>query len=134
MVTQNQASFDHVSRALAAQGRPSFVEDTAEGTCLYRGPNGLRCAAGHCFEGVAGVDFMEDKYCTESRIAALLNAAGHNPLFVREMQRIHDDCARLAGGEPSLWLHQWARGMRRLAGREGLSTVVLDAALRARED
>jgi hypothetical protein len=134
MSAENQATFDHVSLSLAKQGRPSADVTPEEVRCLYRAPNGDRCAAGHCFEGTAGIDFQEDSFCTNERIAVLLAAAGHNPLFVREMQRVHDNAARMSGGEPVRWLQEWAKGMRRLATRENLSTAVLDAALAGKVD
>ena len=40
----DQSAYDHVCACLAIQGRRS----TSDNTCLYRGPNGLRCAVGHC--------------------------------------------------------------------------------------
>lgn len=42
-----QEAFDHIVKAVVKQGRPSV---TAAGTCMYRGPEGLKCAAGHLLE------------------------------------------------------------------------------------
>ena len=61
-----QEIYDTVARALLAQGRPSICK---YGRCLYRGPDGLKCAIGHLipdenydpkFEGLGIDNFFYD--------------------------------------------------------------------------
>ena len=118
-----------VAVALVKQGRPSVERCGASGyRCLYRGPEGTRCAAGHLFEGVLGEDFAEGGSCLEDKIASLLRAAGHDPDFAGHLQRVHDGCAGSAD-----WLREWATEMRNAACTYNLSTAALDAALAARQ-
>lgn len=128
---KNQRSFDMAAVALVKQGKPSGVMEADDGfQCLYRGPEGTRCAAGWLFEGEAGVDFEEEDRCTQPLTAALLESNGHNVNFVAELQEAHDIPA--VNSPTASWLSDWESRMRKIAATYVLSTAVLDAALAAR--
>ena len=113
MPTQQQ-TFDTVVAHLRKQGRKA-ANDT--GTCLYRAPNGDRCAAG-CL--VADEDYIEE---WEGNIVATFNGCapllepnpvgqylldlGHDLELVYELQSIHDK------HDPEDWEEKWQTLARR---------------------
>jgi hypothetical protein len=130
-----QETFDIVARALAAQGRPSRQEgpdSPAGGRCAYRGDGGTKCAAGWLIPDDVYSPDMEGHFATSPEIADVLAAEGHDYHLAEDLQDAHDAASaeNRATGQP--WLPGWADRMRRLAGRQGLSTAVLYEALAAR--
>lgn len=90
----NQETFDTVVTALRKQEKPSVNEI---GECMYRGPNGLKCAAGHLipddkynpeFEGIA---------ITEWDIGPILKEQGYDIRLVEELQDAHDSSSNYYG-------------------------------------
>lgn len=88
----NQEIFDIVARHLLKQGAKS--EDTE--TCLYRGPNGLKCAVGvlipdayylPAMEG-RGVDTFMDRFHEAGKASGIT----HESLpLLRKLQACHDE-------------------------------------------
>lgn len=103
-----QKIFNKVVRALAGQGFQRSISNT-DGTCLYRGPNGLKCAAGHLisdkdynpdFEGLACFhhpslpDLPNAKASCADIGRAMRRSSGILPRqakFVYELQKAHDN-------------------------------------------
>jgi hypothetical protein len=110
-----QAAFDKVARHLLKQNARSTNETTGE--CLYRGPNGLRCAIGALIpEGVAVVP--------EIGISGLLDEppfrdlfAGLDENFLGSLQEVHDEVP-VAG---------WRESLAGVAAEFNLSPAVLEA-------
>lgn len=103
-----QEIFDQVKNHLLTQNKASMREG---GTCVYRGPNGLKCAAG-CLIG-------DDEYLPEMDRAygtTWLALAGRGLVpqehkdFIIELQNVHDDWS------PSSWPDK----LNKLAGKKGL--------------
>ena len=86
-----QQVFDHVVNHLRAQ---KFRSIGADGTCFYRGEDGLKCAAGALIadtEYHPEMDMPEDGYGTSwvNLVARGLVPDAHQKL-IRELQLIHD--------------------------------------------
>lgn len=105
-----QEIFDTVAVHLMTQVHRS--EDKAHEECLYRGPDGLKCAAGALIpdddysSGVEGlpvisVPYFENAYCV---------------VLIESLQRCHDNI------EPVDWLKR----LEEVAAERGLSPAVLD--------
>lgn len=79
-----QEIFDLAFNGLRAQG---FRQSAEEGGCLYRGPDGLKCAIGHC---IADSDYRS--HFEGERKDAFEAAGVSGPLFAFacELQRAHD--------------------------------------------
>lgn len=84
-----QTMFNTAVRGLAAQGRKS---ERAEGACLYRGPNGTKCAIGML---IADEDYRPVFEGCNPLANEIRKAAGIRPedtLFACELQsQLHDD-------------------------------------------
>ncbi len=88
----NQEVFDFVVNALRKQGCKS---EDSEG-CLYRGPNGTKCAAGHLIpnedyrRSFEGKTSYYNDMGVQSAPAVYLHDAGYNCDLVTALQGIHD--------------------------------------------
>lgn len=115
---ENQEIFDTVVAHLRKQGCKS-VKLAADGgpaygiegiSCLYRGPNGLMCAAG-CL--IADEDYspeMEDISANRGILQDYFEEMGCDTYFIRKLQIIHDEeCVQ-----------DWEDEFERLAQRYGL--------------
>jgi len=98
----NQQAFDIMVQHLRKQGQKS--RNNGFGTCLYRGPDGLKCAIGALIPDVVYRKEMEgqaiDRLLINERdrfpqLCKLFE--GVNELLLAEMQDIHDF------NEPSQW-------------------------------
>lgn len=84
-----QETFDIVVKNLRRQN----AQSEEDGSCMYRGPNGLRCAAGWLIP--------DDKYkedfegCSVNSINVELDEVilgeGHDLFLARELQNVHDN-------------------------------------------
>ena len=86
----NQEMFDFVCRRLAAQKERSMAVG-GDRKCLYRGPNGLRCAIGHCMtddEYRASWDRRGTSSSMVKEHVSLLRDM--DPIFLSGLQFAHD--------------------------------------------
>ena len=84
-----QELFDFVVAAIVKQGRPSVGDNDR---CLYRGPDGLKCAAGHVIpDSIYSPVEMENQGIEVLVSQRLLpeNLIRHAPLL-EKLQRCHD--------------------------------------------
>ncbi len=84
-----QEAFETMVRHLRKQGKKSR---NAMGACLYRGPNGLRCAVGCLIPDDQYTRSIEGKPADfAARDVPALSDIG--PALLCEMQSVHDDLA-----------------------------------------
>lgn len=105
-----QAIFDKVATHLLTQKKKS--RDPKIKTCLYRGPNGLKCAVG-CLLRDDEITMKENDYTVWS--LKLPNTLLGQEYFLRELQIIHDT------NKPSKWINK----LSLLATKECLNKDVL---------
>jgi hypothetical protein len=87
-LSQNQKTFNKVARHLLKQKQKSVVANSTR--CLYRGPNGLRCAIGCLIPNRLYNESMEDKCADHFEISPILQQLGHDSYFCDRLQTIHD--------------------------------------------
>ena len=107
-----QAFFDFTVNAVRAQRVPSMNCDTM--TCFYRGPNGLKCAAGH---SITDEEYLPEM---ESRLVYQLNLPRTHVLVRHEdlaasLQKAHDESARASGEEEAVFLSRFEQMVERIA-------------------
>ena len=91
-------TFEYVLRRINEQGKPSMND---EDQCMYRGPDGLKCAAGHLIPDDEYDERMEGK-------SALFVLSGHKHLqLIMRMQNAHD----VASITPDSFLEDFNRRM-----------------------
>lgn len=115
-----QEIFNTVARHLLTQGEKSMVGDKElyGEMCVYRGPRGLKCAAGVLMTDEEAAECGE-QWAWHSAITAaqleVVNRIGHSGL-VAQLQRVHDNA------DPGYWKGE----LREVAAQFGLSAAVLD--------
>jgi hypothetical protein len=97
-----QEIFDFVNDAITKQGVPSF--DSELGDCAYRGPNGLKCAAGWLLDDADYDRELEGKGAADMcnavgfRVGEAVHAYANIITIKRELlqrlQSAHDNAAR----------------------------------------
>lgn len=89
----DQEVFDHVSKHLLSQGCKSVRYDENEKYsnthCLYRGPNGTKCAAG-CLIDDTEYDVEMENLTWNTLCQRKIVPLSHQDLII-ELQEIHDD-------------------------------------------
>lgn len=104
---------EHLIAVSAAGGFPSAVldDDTASGVrCLYRGPDGKKCAAGHAIGDEDYTPYWDERGTTASswdvERAVSKNVDKDTVWHMQRLQHAHDDLARecLKSGAP--WPHE----------------------------
>jgi hypothetical protein len=88
----DQELVNFVAEKLRAQGRPSLGEEGDN--CQYRGPNGLRCAAGWLLADEHYTPWLEACAVGVTRVRQALIASGVSPAQIRlvgELQNAHDN-------------------------------------------
>jgi len=121
-----QQIFDTGVAGILAQGGYSY--DAGGHGCLYRGPNGCKCALGHSIPDDGYDPSLEGdaprfsaSLGNEVLLARLLGAESEAECTIlRDFQIIHDFCARRG-----LPLSKFKAYCRRFAKRHGLKTDVL---------
>ena len=105
--------------AMERQGRPSVDEN---GACQYRGPNGLRCAAGHLIPDDEYEDWYEGSDAEE--VAGVAESFfGHDLDLVEALQHAHDSAARTSGDQLARVEHgleKWRDGVRSIVSELGI--------------
>lgn len=97
-----QETFNIVVQHLRAQKVRSTTEPQrlGGGGCLYRGPNGTKCAIGALIRDEDYSSEMEGKTPREGIVREALTKAGYaevGMIFLRDLQIIHD----------TVWPHDW---------------------------
>lgn len=90
----NQTAFNKAYLGLKAQGFERSANPNY-GLCLYRGPNGLKCAIGHIMsnEQYSGESVRLNSYCIE---------LGLDYYFAKRLQLAHDNALDSSGVEYAL--------------------------------
>lgn len=115
-----QEAFDIVLNGLRAQGAPSIepYEIGSSVTCRYRGPNGLKCAAGHLLKDeYYDEEVMEGKIsaCIDPNLFGMRDTNGSYKL-IRAMQNAHDDSADISCNfKNKNWLTEFEAKMQNVA-------------------
>jgi hypothetical protein len=105
--TSKQETFDRVVAHLRQQGCKSISPD---GVCMYRGPNGTKCAAGCLIPDTKYSSSMENSTVWGTP-GVILYGEGHDLDLVRGLQIVHD----------SYCVPEWENKLAGLAKRLGLS-------------
>lgn len=113
MMMTKQEVFTKIVTGLRTQGRKS---ESSSGDCLYRGPDGTKCAAGMVIEDEHYDRGLELRSIIEytGKVKKALNASGVPDdalAMVDELQTVHD-CRDVAE-----WEGRWAK----VASRHGVS-------------
>ena len=114
-MTNDQTTFDTVARHLLTQGRQAR-RDINSLSCMYRAPNGDRCAAGCLIPDADYNPQFEGAVVDKPEIAAILKREGHDVNLVYDLQTVHDKTSPIL----------WPAMLRKLADDRELSTNVLD--------
>lgn len=85
-----QAAFNTAYLATIAQGKPSVG---ARGFCLYRGPDGLKCAIGHLIPDEKYHNLLESNSAGSCVIRDAVSAPQEERSFLAELQACHDSAA-----------------------------------------
>ncbi len=91
MSMTKQEIFDTVAKHLFSQGQRSV---NANGVCLYRGPNGLKCAIGALITDeeydsemeFKTISFLKERFIPDRLKGVIID-------FLSDLQNIHDDYA-----------------------------------------
>lgn len=84
-----QEIFNLAWNGLKAQGfRQSIEEDTD--TCMYRGPEGLRCAIGHAIPDDKYAAYLERKAASDPCVLRAAGIPENLGVFADELQHCHD--------------------------------------------
>lgn len=146
-----QSLFNMVARAIIAQGggayRPYEDEDwdgrkTKRVTCMYRGPNGTKCAFGHFIPDDAYAPGMEGRIAssvlkgladgqwfreTSESVDKLLALVGPERFFFDALQDAHDQAALKEYRDGAIFMVEWKHRMRTIASLNSLNAAALDA-------
>lgn len=123
-----QQILDFVVSALVKQGRPSY--QIARG-CLYRGPGGAKCAAGHLIPNKRYQASLEGQISFEPRVWKAIGLPAEYRRIVQALQGSHDRAATATLGDHEEWLHGFLDAARQVADCHKLSTEVVDLAEQA---
>lgn len=84
----HQETFDTVAVHLLTQNKQSL--DPKTGTCLYRGPNGLKCAVGALIPDDKYHRSLEGHSAGAGKVAEILESLGHSTRLCDRLQGVHD--------------------------------------------
>jgi hypothetical protein len=118
MALSKQQVFDKVALHLLKQNKRS--EESANGACLYRGPNGTMCAVGclipdELYDSTAEETAAHYVITGDDRLKALFEPDVIRDFFLDKLQMIHDV-------DP---IEGWYFSLIDFAGQRGLNTDVL---------
>ncbi len=120
-----QDVFNRVATHLLTQNKKSAIQRPPEKGgefCVYRGPDGTKCAIGALIKDEFYSSDLERKYCDHGVVIPALEASLNCCLsdddkdFLRRLQRVHDSAPVVA----------WRRCLRKEAKLHGLSADVVD--------
>lgn len=107
-----QEVFDQVAQHMLAQGVRSKKADVIDNICMYRGPAGLKCAAGCLIGDNEYTDDMDnnDKGTSWEGLASRGEVPKDHIKLIQAMQTIHDSTPP----------EEWAKALRDYASDNGL--------------
>lgn len=93
-MTSIQEVFDKAAIGLLGQMEKSQVMVDSGPRNLYHGPNGLKCAIGHCIDDAYYSPKIEGKSAATPKIASLVldDVSLHERGFLKDLQQVHDSC------------------------------------------
>jgi hypothetical protein len=123
MFNSEQEIFNFVYIRLREQGKPSMdkPEGGGFGTCLYRGPGGTACAAGHLILQKNYSANLEFNDVLADHVWEAIGLPARWQDLVRGLQRAHDHAAKEAYLSEKTWLQCWKELMTDLAEQRSLS-------------
>jgi hypothetical protein len=128
-MTMKQEAFNTVAIALRKQRVASYSPSSG---CVYRGPNGLKCAVGHLIPDSQYKKEMENVGAShlliKYDIPALKSGDDNFVELLDDMQSAHDSCLADYGGSESTirnGLKAWQAKMREIAEQYGLDASKL---------
>lgn len=136
-----QEIFDTVARALIEQGRPSILINNSKGIdCVYRGLDGLKCAAGHLMPNrayrkgmentsVDDIAFFEKRFGVDTEEMNLLKALQNAHDLINFSNNLTFDEMNIRETylqDPVLWMREWKQEMHKVAKKFNLDSAVLD--------
>jgi hypothetical protein len=134
-----QEIFDRAVQQVKTQGQPSAVMRLSTTRCLYRGPNGLKCAAGALIADehyTTGLDVGSVSCCAPDVSDALIASGVPGSEIgdlVYELQCAHDNEARqgIRSDRTQETLNKWRdhfdHSVRTIAAQHDLDPSVLNA-------
>lgn len=124
-VMTDQEVFDTVARHLLTQGKQSIARDVSGGfMCLYRGPDGCKCAVGALIgDDEYRADMEEHSALELHRLGLLPERLVEHRFLLEDLQSAHDH----TDSGPTFRAHI-KRELREVAETYDLSTVVLEEA------
>lgn len=94
-----QEVFDTAVNGVIAQGRPSAeIDEQGRLRCLYRSPDGCKCAAGHvltCEDDLAAAD-ADPSGLNSKCVRGMARDAGIDAVLLAHLQGAHDGAADLS--------------------------------------
>lgn len=114
-----RATLETCIEAMEKQGCPS-ADDA--GVCLYRGPDGIKCAAGHLIPD----DEYDPEYEHQGASEVSLDGEsffGHDLHLVEALQNAHDAGTRTFGGglaSNEHWRNAWRESVRSIVREFGI--------------
>ena len=113
MAMTKQEIFDRVARHLLTQKKHAMVNDA----CVYRTPDGLKCAIGCLIPNELYTPEIEGYSATKCQVVHVLLKVGISCIaFLNELQIVHD----------TYDVDDWAPQLRRVAVKQKLSYAVID--------
>lgn len=83
-----QELFNLAYLGLAAQGwKRSYTEEDG---CVYRGPDGAKCAIGHCIPDYKYRKYFESNTVNDERVLLAARIAPEDEIFAGNLQAAHD--------------------------------------------
>lgn len=108
----DQELYNLVIRGLLKQGGPS-VENDPGATCMYRGPNGCKCAAGQLIKDEFYAFSLEGLTSHHPRVEEALRHSGVEAYQLRlALQRLHDEASA-----QTVFGHPWKESLIKQLGR-----------------
>ncbi len=117
----HQATFDLVLRKIRKQGKPSVIIVDGLSYCQYRGPDGLKCAAGMLIPDADYSPSFESKGCDFKPIAECLTKCGFDLKLLNELQIAHDMASSINEQIDPDFMEKFEKNMFAVATKYNLS-------------
>lgn len=117
---QKQTMFNRVWNHFIVRGNPRSVDPDLANECLYRGPNGAKCAAGLFISDKRYDPEIEKAPISDHEMKVYLSrGAAKQVVFLRELQEAHDNIN--GSHEPKKAMEEFESSLRKLAKEHNLT-------------